>query len=303
MTAFKSWLPHSGRRYLISKNGEVEDAKGSPIRQSFEGNRWVVKLTWMFGYRNYDVSMLTYITHRPIELPNHLYLELEMLHADNDVSNCRVENLLYRFRKGPLEVEDMPGYYYVPFHEMYAITHNGVLKHTRLRNPLTWYVSKPCDKRNAQGGYSSCRVSINRGERSTMLFRHKALCLTFKPYGHNVRSLISNHIDGNPRNDHLDNLEWCTYAQNNKHAYAAGLRPNSSVPVLVKTIATGEIVRYPTANSAIAAHGKIVRRLYHESQPVVTDGIVSVKRDDGSTWDSENTSKVHRPKNRSTKSL
>lgn len=33
-----------------------------------------------------------------------------------------------------------------------------------------------------------------------------------------------NHLDGNPRNNKAENLEWCTQAQNAAHAYKIGLR-------------------------------------------------------------------------------
>lgn len=36
---------------------------------------------------------------------------------------------------------------------------------------------------------------------------------------------IINHKDGNKRNNHYSNLEWCSYTENNKHARDTGLNP------------------------------------------------------------------------------
>lgn len=38
-----------------------------------------------------------------------------------------------------------------------------------------------------------------------------------------------NHIDGNKLNNNIDNLEWCTIQENNKHAEKLGLKNDSGI--------------------------------------------------------------------------
>lgn len=53
-------------------------------------------------------------------------------------------------------------------------------------------------------------------------FVHRLVALAFHgepPEGYQV-----NHIDGNPRNNHSNNLEWVNSSYNQKHAWALGLK-------------------------------------------------------------------------------
>jgi hypothetical protein len=51
---------------------------------------------------------------------------------------------------------------------------------------------------------------------------HRLVALTFLPNVNNKPQI--NHIDGNPLNNKVDNLEWCTFSENQRHAYDTGLK-------------------------------------------------------------------------------
>lgn len=38
------------------------------------------------------------------------------------------------------------------------------------------------------------------------------------------KKVLVNHKDGDKDNNHVDNLEWCTYKENSKHSYDIGLQ-------------------------------------------------------------------------------
>ena len=53
---------------------------------------------------------------------------------------------------------------------------------------------------------------------------HRLVGMAFIPNPENKPCI--NHKDGNPQNNHVDNLEWVTYSENTLHAYRIGLFPN-----------------------------------------------------------------------------
>ena len=74
-------------------------------------------------------------------------------------------------------------------------------------------------------GYLLYRVSIlGKGNYITA---HRAVATTFISNVDNLPQI--NHIDGNKKNNCIDNLEWCTASQNVKHAYSNGLKFSSGM--------------------------------------------------------------------------
>ena len=65
------------------------------------------------------------------------------------------------------------------------------------------------------------RVSLTLDSCIRLYLVHRLVAFTFlkNPKKHKV----INHIDGDGKNNHVSNLEWCTVAHNNKHARDTGL--------------------------------------------------------------------------------
>ena len=68
-------------------------------------------------------------------------------------------------------------------------------------------------------GYMS--VSLCRYGVSTRVYIHRLVAELFVPNPNNYN--VVNHIDGNKNNNSASNLEWCSYSENNQHAYDIGL--------------------------------------------------------------------------------
>lgn len=279
-------LPWSARRYRVTEIGEIIDADGNVLPLFSRDAELFVRLTWLLGDRDYKVSLLVLVAYGVLSIPDHLLDEVVPLYRDGSPTNLSPVNLLYKFKSGKIEVEDFPGFYYIPFYADYAINQFGDLINISTGKHKSWSVTKPKIDGNQIGGYRYSRV-INDLGFSKCLFQHRALCYVFKDYDNNVMDLVTNHIDGNPENNSLDNLELVTYQRNNVHAVETGLRGDNK-PVLVKDLKTGNVVKF----SSIAACGRhygqprggfVQHRLKYGAGKLYPD-FLQIKYDDGTPW-------------------
>lgn len=93
----------------------------------------------------------------------------------------------------------------------YYISHKGNLWNSRTER----YAAKSKDK----GGYYPTVLSNCKKKFSTSV--HRLVASTFLANPENKPEV--NHKDGNPANNHIDNLEWVTGEENRKHAQETGL--------------------------------------------------------------------------------
>lgn len=83
--------------------------------------------------------------------------------------------------------------------------------------------TKPIEtiKKTTVDKYGYLRVSLSNKNKRKKVLVHRLVAQAFISNPQNKPQV--NHIDGNKKNNVLENLEWCTNSENMKHAYKIGL--------------------------------------------------------------------------------
>ena len=97
----------------------------------------------------------------------------------------------------------------------YKISNQGTVLSKRNGKPMT--------PRVCRAGYFSIGLFIC-GKKTTRTI-HRLVAQEFIPNPENKPCV--NHIDANKLNNNVDNLEWCTYLENNIHARKFGLQQSN----------------------------------------------------------------------------
>ncbi len=279
----KTFIPYTEGKYYLDQDNNLFNYDGTKISILKEGDDLLVELDWVNGLDKYKLITVILITQFDIKIPFELWNQIEPLYKNKDILDLSTDNLTYTFKDKPLEVPNKPNFYYIPFYTHYCIDKDGNLYSFLKRFIKKWGVSKPNSYKNIKGGYYTGRVKKDFGGVSHC-GRHRLLLLAFFDYNEQIDSLVSNHINGVPGDDRLENLELVTRAENNQHAIDAGLT-NRLVPIRVKNTLTGYESVFPSIRECTrylnVCYGFIYNRL--SKQKLYDDGWL-FKVEDGSDW-------------------
>jgi hypothetical protein len=103
-----------------------------------------------------------------------------------------------------------------------------------------------------RGGYRQVSLFKNKGVE--IFYVHRLVAQAYIP---NPLGLpVVNHIDGNPANNHVSNLEWATQGDNIRKAMAKkgnwlAKAPRKKVPVRSISVKTGEVATHESIAAAV----------------------------------------------------
>ena len=127
----------------------------------------------------------------------------------------------------------VPGY-----ENEYLINREGIIKsiakihiRTGKRYPVK---ERILNQRIDRAGYPT--VKLRKGKKQSTQYVHRLLAIAFHENPLNKPQV--NHINGNKKDYRLENLEWCTAAENISHGYKTGLYSRAT-PIVNEC--TGEV--------------------------------------------------------------
>lgn len=109
----------------------------------------------------------------------------------------------------------MKNYKNIPGYENYYINEIGNIISTKIAHR-----GKKIEGSITDFGYK--RIKLIKNGEPIRTFVHNLVAISFIPNPNNKPCI--NHKDGDKLNNHKDNLEWCTWSENLKHAHITGLR-------------------------------------------------------------------------------
>lgn len=110
------------------------------------------------------------------------------------------------------------------------------------------------------------RVQLWKENQAYLKAVHRLVAEAFIPNPENKPTV--NHKDGNPLNNYVENLEWATFSENNKHAlkkgliiHPKGLLPKNATKVRAYNLTTGDEIVCDSAKQMANVLGVCFQRI------------------------------------------
>lgn len=96
-------------------------------------------------------------------------------------------------------------------------------------------------------------LQLYRNSKHTKRYVHRMVAEAFLPNDKPSYRVV-NHINGNPKDNRVENLEWCTQKYNIQQAFETGLT-KTRIPVRATNVRTGEVLEFEGVTVAARAVG------------------------------------------------
>lgn len=181
------------------------------------------------------------------------------------------------------DLEEYPlkkGFYYIPYHNWYAINKEGLIWSIRFSK----FISK---NKHKSVRYHTVSIQDDNGN-TTSIPLHRLLASVFLNDGTDKTGMQVDHVDGNRDNNSIENLEWVTPSENVKRSFKLGLRDNKPIGVLLRDWKTKKVFRFMTLNNAAEFAGLHYSAVSHRCKNtpgvVYPDGYQYKFESDPSPW-------------------
>lgn len=116
----------------------------------------------------------------------------------------------------------------VGYESLYTVSSMGRIKSSPRQcwNGKSWWTMAEREMRQYTMRLGYLWVTLNTGKAPKNHFCHRVVLSTFVPNPNPDKYTQINHIDGDKKNNRVENLEWCTCHENHMHAWKTGLCEN-----------------------------------------------------------------------------
>ncbi|MER2039991.1 MAG: HNH endonuclease [Solibacillus sp.] len=148
------------------------------------------------------------------------------------------------------------------YEKIYEVSNTGLVRtHSEKttyskRHGIRKWKQRVLKNKNSSG--RDCRVTLWKDGKSKDFLVHRIVAEAFLTKTEGKEYI--NHIDGNPKNNHVSNLEWCDHFENNNHAFDNDLIKTGKKVILLNT-ETLEVHKFRSLSKASEFLGRDFRFL------------------------------------------